>query len=342
MFELKVLFKNGPVACCLIHSQPAAFMRILFIGTGDIGLPSLNALLAAPQHSVVGVVTQPDKPAGRGNKLTASSIKQRALEAGIAVHQPGRIRNYVAELAALKPDIAIVIAYGQLLSKAVLEVPRLGCLNVHASLLPKYRGAAPIQAAIRSGDAESGVTIMHMDEGLDTGDIVLLDRLPLRPEHTGGMLHDELAMFAPASLLHALDLIESGKAARTPQDNSLATHVGKLTREHGRLDWTQSGAELERLVRAYNPWPGTFTTLPDAAVLKIHAAALVPHATVCPLAGTVVAASPKQGLLIATADGVLELTEVQPEGKRRMPARDFLSGHALEVGSRLGGGGPTS
>jgi methionyl-tRNA formyltransferase len=311
-------------------------MRILFIGTGDIGLPSFNALLASPQHTVIGVVTQPDKPAGRGNKLTASSIKVRALEAGIPVYQPARIRNYVAELAELKPDIAVIIAYGQMLSKAVLKVPRLGCLNVHASLLPKYRGAAPIQAAIRAGDAESGVTIMHMDEGLDTGDIVLLDRLPLRPNHTGGALHDELAEFAPAGLILALSQIEAGTAARTPQDNALATHVGKLTRENGRIDWSQTSAKLERLVRAYNPWPGTFTTLPNAAILKVHAVSVVPDANACPLSGTILAASPKQGLLVSTRDGIIELTEVQLEGKRRMNARDFLSGHPLEVGARLG------
>ncbi len=312
-------------------------MRILFIGTGDIGLPAFNALLAATQHHVVGVVTQPDRPAGRGNKLTASAIKQRALEAGIEVHQPLKIRNYVEALQALQPDIAVVIAYGQILSKAVLEVPRLGCLNVHASLLPLHRGAAPIQAAMLANNAETGVTIMHMDEGLDTGDVVLMDRLLLRPDHTGGLLHDELAALAPTSLLEALDLIAAGKATRTPQDNTNATHVGKLTREHGRLDWTRSAVELERLVRAYNPWPGTFTTLPEGAVLKVHTARVVPDAEVCPVAGTVVAASPKQGLLVATGHGILEITEVQAEGRKRLPARDFLAGHSLEVGARLGG-----
>jgi methionyl-tRNA formyltransferase len=321
-------------------------MRILFIGTGDIGLPSFNALLAASQHTVVGVVTQPDKPAGRGQKLTASAIKLRALQAGIEVHQPLKIRNYVAELAALKPDIAVVIAYGQILSKAVLEVPRLGCLNVHASLLPLYRGAAPIQAAIRAGDAETGVTIMHMDEGLDTGDSVLMARLALRADHTGGVLHDELAELAPMSLLTALDLLAAEKAPRTVQDDAQASHVGKLTREHGRLDWARGSVELERLVRAYNPWPGTFTTLPDGSVLKVHAARIALDqegaavASGCPMAGTIIAASPKQGLLVATGDGVLELMVVQSDGGKRLPVRDFLAGHRVEVGARLGDTSP--
>ncbi len=307
-------------------------MRILFIGTGDIGLPSLEWLLSTPKHQVVGVITQPDKPVGRKLVLTPPQVKVRALAAGIPVIQPERLRRVVDEVKAFEADIAVVIAYGQILSKAVLDAPRLGCINVHASLLPKYRGASPIQAAIREGDAETGVTIMHMDEGLDTGDIILMDRMAIAPDETGGSLHDRLAVAAPAALEQALDLLAEGKATRTPQDNALATHVGKLTREHGRVCWSRSAAEIERTVRAYTPWPGTFTTLPDGAPLKVHATRVVENAEACPAGGTVVSASP---FIVSCGEGLLELVEVQPESRKRMSAADFMRGHALPVGVRL-------
>ena len=246
-----------------------------------------------------------------------------------------RLRKVVDEVKAFEADIAVVIAYGQILSKAVLEAPRLGCINVHASLLPKYRGAAPIQAAIREGDAETGVTIMFMDEGLDTGDILLMERLPIAPDETGGSLHDRLALAAPAALERALDRISVGNPPRTPQDNTQASHVGKLTREHGHLDWSRSAVEIERLVRAYTPWPGTFTKLPDGAPLKVHATRVVPEAEVCPVGGTVVGADPRNGLIVACGQGLLEILDVQAEGRKRMSAADFLRGHALPVGSRL-------
>lgn len=307
-------------------------MRILFIGTGDIGLPSLEWLLSTPKHQVVGVITQPDKPVGRKLVLTPPQIKVRALAAGVPVIQPERLRRAVDEVKAFEADIAVVIAYGQILSKDVLDAPRLGCINVHASLLPKYRGAAPIQAAIRDGDAETGVTIMHMDVGLDTGDIILMDRMAISPDETGGSLHDRLAIAAPAALERALDLLAEGKATRTPQDNALATHVGKLTREHGRIDWSRSAAEIERTVRAYSPWPGTFTTLPDGAPLKVHATRVVENAEACPAAGTIVSVTP---LIVSCGQGLLELTEVQPESRKRMSASDFVRGHALSVGTLL-------
>lgn len=312
-------------------------MRILFIGTGDIGLPALDWLLSTAKHQVVGVITQPDKPVGRKLVLTPPEVKVRALAAGVPVFQPERLRRAVDDVKAFDADIAVVIAYGQILSKAVLDAPRLGCINVHASLLPKYRGAAPIQAAIREGDAETGVTIMFMDEGLDTGDILLMDRMAIAADETGGSLHDRLALAAPTALEKALDLLASGQPPRNPQDNALATHVGKLTREHGHLDWSQSAAQIERTVRAYTPWPGTFTRLPDGSPLKIHATRVVPNAEVCPAAGTVIAADPKQGFIVACGQGLIELIEVQAESRKRMSAVDFLRGHAtgLPVGGRL-------
>ena len=251
-----------------------------------------------------------------------------------------KIRRAADELAATRPDIAAVIAYGQILPRAVLGVPKLGCINVHTSILPLYRGAAPIQAAIRAGDAETGVTIMFMDEGLDTGDILLVEKQLITPDETGGSLHDKLALLAPAALERALDLIAAGNPPRRPQDHAKASHIGKLTREDGRLDWRKSAAELERLIRAYQPWPGTFSLLPSSAAekpahLKIHAAKVVPHGEACPVSGTVVSAGPKPGLIVACGSGLLELTEVQAEGGRRMDARSLLRGHGIEVGMQL-------
>ncbi len=307
-------------------------MRILFIGTGEIGLPAFDWLLHTPKHQVVGVITQPDKPVGRKLVLTPPEIKVRAQAAGIPVMQPERLRRAVDEVKAFDADIAVVIAYGQILSKDVLEAPKLGCINVHTSLLPKYRGAAPIQAAIREGDAETGVTIMHMDVGLDTGDIILKHTMRIAADETGGSLHDRLALAAPTALEQALDLLASGKADRLPQDESLATHIGKLTREHGHIDWAKSAEEIERLVRAYTPWPGTFVRLPDGATLKVHCARVVESAEACPVGGTILSTQP---LLVACGQGVLELTEVQAEGRKRLPAAEFVRGSALVVGTRL-------
>ncbi len=311
-------------------------MRILFIGTGDIGLPSLEWLLSSPKHQLAGVVTQPGKPVGRKQVLTPPRVKTMALAAGVPVLQPEKIRRAVDELAALRPEVAVVIAYGQILSRAVLDVPERGCINVHTSLLPKYRGAAPIQAAIRAGDAETGVTIMFMDEGLDTGDIILTETTPIARDETGGSLHDRLALLAPAALERALDLIATGTAPRTPQDNALATHIGKLTREHGRVDWSRSATEIERAIRAHTPWPGSFCLLPGgAAQLKIHAARVI-DGEVCPRAGTIVAADAKGGFIVSCGTGLIELLEVQAEGGKRLRAAEFLRGHALEAGAMMG------
>lgn len=310
-------------------------MRILFIGTGDIGLPSLEWLLNTTKHEVVAVVTQPDKPAGRKLVLTPPEVKVRSQAAGLTVLQPPKIRTIVDELKAFEADVAVVVAYGQILPRSVLDVPRLACLNIHASLLPKYRGASPIQAAIRSGDTETGVTIMFMDEGLDTGDALLMDTLPILPSDTGGILHDKLALAAPASLEKALDLIAAGNPPRQPQDHALSSHCGKLKREDGRLDWSRSATELERLISAYNPWPGTSCVLPDGKPLKVHRAKVIEGADACPLPGTLVSADSKASLIVNCGQGLLRLDEVQAEGGKRLLSADFLRGHPLEVGARL-------
>ncbi|QIF05136.1 methionyl-tRNA formyltransferase [Roseimicrobium sp. ORNL1] len=325
-------------------------LRIAFLGTGDIGLPSLEALLSknGHDHEVVAVITQPDKPVGRKQVLTPPEVKVRALAAGVPVLQPERIRNEVEKLKELRADVFVVIAYGQILPRTVLEIPRLGCLNVHASLLPRHRGASPIQAAIREGDAETGVTIMWMDEGLDTGDILLPVPITIEPTDTGGVLHDKLAALAPEGLLRALSMVEEGTAPRIKQDDALSTHSRKLERAHGKLDWSQPAKELELLIRAYNPWPGTYCLVParsgpenaeaapavPALQLKVHQATVVPDAEACPTPGTILRADTQ--LLVSCGQGVLDLTEVQLEGRKRMSARDFLQGSAVEVGMVLG------
>jgi methionyl-tRNA formyltransferase len=324
-------------------------LRIAFLGTGDIGLPSLEALLSknGHDHEVVAVITQPDKPVGRKQVLTPPEVKVRALAAGVPVLQPERIRNEVERLKELQADVFVVIAYGQILPRTVLEIPRLGCLNVHASLLPRHRGASPIQAAIREGDAQTGVTIMWMDEGLDTGDILLPVPITIERTDTGGVLHDKLAALAPEGLIRALAMVEEGTAPHIQQDDALSTHSRKLERAHGKLDWTRPAKELELLIRAYNPWPGTYCLVParnapenaeaapgPALHLKVHQAAVVPDAEACPTPGTILRADTQ--LLVSCGQGVLDLTEVQLEGRKRMSARDFLQGSAVEVGMVLG------
>ena len=300
-------------------------MRIVFIGTGEIGVPSLRALQKS-EHELVAVLTQPDKPVGRDQKITAPPIKKALLETTTASParslQPPKIKDPQAseQIRALAPDVIVVIAYGQILPRAVLEIPKIACLNLHASLLPRWRGAAPIQAAIAAGDRETGITVMYMDEGLDTGDILLQRKIDILPADTGGSLHDRLGQTAPEPLLESLRLLASGKAARTSQDQSLATYAPKLNRESGRLNWNEAAHIIERKIRAYNPWPGAFTEF-NQRKLKIFAASIVD------LRGKPGEILRKDSeLVIAASDRALSLNDVQLEGKRRMPAAEFLRG----------------
>lgn len=315
-------------------------MKIAYLGSGDIGLPTLRALLAARsagQHELVAVVTQPDRPVGRHQTLAAGPIKTLALAAGIPVLQPERLRRpeAVEAMRALAADVFVVFAYGQILPPAVLAAPRLACLNLHASLLPRYRGAAPIHAAVLAGERESGLTVMYMDAGLDTGDALLERRLPLRRRETAGSLHDRLAELAPAALFEALDLLAAGTAPRQPQDGARATHAPKLEKASGRIDWTQDHVTLDRFVRGMNPWPGAFTTLPGERplTLKIHAA--LPVRRCRGAAGEVMHLGPRGFLVAAGGGGGLLLREVQMEGKRRLPAAEFVRGYPLTAGTRL-------
>jgi len=318
-------------------------VRVIYIGSGEIGLPALEWLLR--HEEVVGVVAQPDKPAGRKQVLTPPATKRLAEEHGVPVLQPRRLRapEAVAEIAALRPELIVVMAYGQILPKSLLDLPAKGCLNLHASLLPAHRGAAPIQAAILAGDRESGITVMWMDEGLDTGDILLTHDLPVAADETGGSLHDRLGEAAPAALAEAVGMIRSGTAPRRPQDDALATYAPKLSRESGVIDWSASSVEIDRTIRAMNPWPAASTTLPAAGegkrplTLKIFSAGIVPE-TAPPRSdappGSVLQAD-RSGIAVQTGSGVLLLREVQLEGKKRMPAGDFLLGTPLPVGTRF-------
>jgi len=308
------------------------------MGTGEIGVPSLNLLLADPQCEVVGVVTQPDKPAGRKQELQASAIKRLAAQRGVPVLQPVKMRapEAVAEMVALRADLIVVMAYGQILPKAVLDAARLACLNLHASLLPRWRGAAPIQAAIEAGDRSSGVTVMYMAEGLDTGDILLMHETPITDMDTGGTLHDRLAEVAAAALAEALPLVAAGRAPRTPQDSALANYAAKLSRENGLIDWRATPAQIDRRIRAMNPWPAAHTLLPVAEStrqLKVFAGS--PQDGIDGSPGEVLRAD-EQGLLVAAQGGAMLLREIQLEGKRRMNAGEFLRGHPITPGTVLG------
>ncbi len=301
-------------------------MRIVFIGTGEIGVPTLQALLRSSEHKLTGAVTQPDKPVGRAQRIEPTSIKRALAGTKISILQPERIKDQQAieEIRALQVDAIVVMAYGQILPREVLEIPRIACLNLHASLLPRWRGAAPIQAAIAAGDPQTGITVMYMAEGLDTGDVLLQRGIDILPTDTAGSLHDRLAQIAPDALLEALQMLAKGNAPRTPQDNSLATYAPKLTRDNGKIDWLEPAEIIERKIRAFNPWPGAFTEIasPEARKLKIFSAAIIdfsgkPGETL---------RSDKE-LVIAAGKGALSLGEVQLEGKRRMSAAEFVRGH---------------
>jgi len=304
-------------------------MRIVFIGTGEIGVPTLRALQKS-EHELGRVVTQPDKPVGREQKITAPPIKKALIAGGpnagpAQTLQPARIkdREAIDQIRALAPDVIVVMAYGQILPRAVLEIPKIACLNLHASLLPRWRGAAPIQAAIAAGDREAGMTVMYMDEGLDTGDILLQRKIDISPSETGATLHDRLAQIAPEALLESLRLLAAGNAPRIPQDQALATYAPKLNREAGRLNWNESVEAIERKIRAYDPWPGAFTEF-SGRNLKIFAASIV---DLRGKPGKILRKD--RELVVATSDRALSLTDVQLEGKRRMSAAEFLRGRTL-------------
>jgi methionyl-tRNA formyltransferase len=311
----------------------AAGLKIIFAGTPEFAASSLAALLDS-EHEVLAVYTQPDRPAGRGRKLTASPVKALALKHNLPVLQPVSLRDEAAqqELAAWKADVMVVVAYGLILPEAVLAAPRLGCINVHASLLPRWRGAAPIQRAILAGDEETGVTIMQMDKGLDTGDMLRIVRCPIEPTDTAGILHDRLADLGASALLDVLTVIAQGNAQPVSQDDSLACYAEKLQKAEAQIDWQQSAEELSLLVRAFNPWPVAFTRLEEKN-LRIWLAEALPMAAEAE-PGTVLAES-REGIDVATGKGVLRVKQLQMPGGKALSAEQFLNAHSL-LGVQLG------
>ncbi|PYL69786.1 MAG: methionyl-tRNA formyltransferase [Verrucomicrobia bacterium] len=287
-----------------------------------MGVPTLQALLKS-EHHVVAVVTQADKPAGRAQLIEPTPVKKTVTTANVQVLQPPRIKDpqAIEEIRALTPDVIVVMAYGQILPRDVLEIPKIVSLNLHASLLPRWRGAAPIQAAIAAGDRQIGITVMYMDEGLDTGDILLQRTIDILPDDTGGSLQNRLAQIAPEALLESLRMLKKNSAPRIPQDNAQATSAPKLKREHGRIDWSQLAEAIERKIRAFNPWPGAFMEI-GGRNLKIFSASVV---NLGGEPGEILKS--ENELVIAAGKGALLLGEVQLEGKRKMSAAEFLRGH---------------
>lgn len=310
-------------------------MRIVFMGTPDFAVGSLQALCESCKHEILAVVTQPDRPKGRGNKLLQTPVKEYALEQGLTVYQPQKVKTpeFVELLHELQPELIVVAAFGQFLSKEILELPKYGCINVHASLLPKYRGAAPIQYAIIKGEKESGVTIMQMDIGMDTG--AMLDKVvvPIAENTTMGELHDALREQGATLLLQVIDKIAAGTAVAEPQDDAQATYATLLDRSMEHIDWSKTAQEVHNLIRGFNPAPSTFTKLPNGKSLKIWGSKMTDKSSAA-AAGTVIETG-KHSLFVACGEGVLEITEVQPESKKRMPAQVFLNGRGVQEGDLL-------
>ena len=298
-------------------------LRIIFAGTPDFAAKHLSALLNS-EHEVIAVYSQPDRPAGRGKKLKPSDVKQLAVSNDIPVYQPVSLRNEEAQqqLAALNADLMVVVAYGLILPQIVLDTPRLGCINVHGSLLPRWRGAAPIQRSIWAGDAETGVTIMQMDLGLDTGAMLHKVTCPIADDETSASLYDKLAALGPQGLLETLTQISDNTAVAEVQDDEQANYAAKLSKEEANIDWAQSAVEIERQVRAFNPWPVSYTQIAEQNVKIWQASVSEPITDAQP--GTVIAAT-KQGIQVATGKGVLTLLNLQLAGKKAMPVQDILN-----------------
>lgn len=305
-------------------------MRVAFLGTGEIAIPAFRRLIERGPRPVL-LVTQPDKPVGRHHTLTPPAIKTVATEAGIPVLQPERIRDIQDELAAYELDLVVVMAYGQILSTKFIELPSVACINLHASLLPRHRGAACIQAAIAQGDAETGISVMHVVRALDAGDVILTKSIPIHPDETGGQLHDRLAELAPDAMSEAIARLVSGNAPRMPQDESQVSYISKLERDDGLLDFTRPAIELERIIRAYDPWPGTFMHVLENGKprrLKVFPPTQIIEQPLLPGAIEITDGE----MIVGCTGGALKLEVVQPEGAKRMSVSEYLRGR-LPVGT---------
>jgi methionyl-tRNA formyltransferase len=315
-------------------------MKVLFIGTSPFGAPALQKIYNHPDYTISSVITQPDRPSGRQMKLMPSPIKELAMKLHMTIFQPEKIsqKSAVEQIRYLKPDVIVVAAYGQIIPKAILDIPQYGCLNIHGSILPRYRGAAPIQRAIEERERESGVTIMWMDAGLDTGDILLIEKTKIKEDDNSQTLHDRLAEMGAEALLKAFSLIQKGKAPRIKQEAALSTYAKKLKKEEGRIPWKKSKRDIDAHIRAMTPWPSAYTWVPDGPdqrMLKIFSIILSRSAK--GKAGEVVRID-NHGILVACggeSGGGLLLREVQLEGKKRMHAADFARGFNLQVGTIL-------
>ena len=311
-------------------------MKIIFLGTGEIGLPSLKAIYDSSDHHIISVFTQPDKPFGRKGELKPSEIKKFAQSKNIPIYQPYKIREQEAidQLSIGDPDVLVVVAYGQILPKAVLRIPKIACINLHASLLPLYRGASPIQAAILNGDEQTGLTSMYIAEGLDDGDLLKSKELIIDQDETGGSLHDRLAALGPELLIESLNLLSIGQAPREEQDHDQATHVSKLSRSDGEIDWSKSAESIERKIRAFDPWPGTFTYFPDGTLVKIFPPVSIEKNR--DGEPGVIISTQSDHVTVSCGVGAMSFSSIQPAGRKKMSISSYMAGKNIEPGAFLG------
>ena len=311
-------------------------MKIIFLGTGEIGLPSLKAIYDSSDHHIISVFTQPDKPFGRKGELKPSEIKKFAQSKNIPIYQPYKIREQEAidQLSIGDPDVLVVVAYGQILPKAVLRIPKIACINLHASLLPLYRGASPIQAAILNGNEQTGLTSMYIGEGLDDGDLLKSKELIIDQDETGGSLHDRLAALGPELLIESLNLLSTGQAPREEQDHDQATHVSKLSRSDGEIDWSKSAESIERKIRAFDPWPGTFTYFPDGTLVKIFPPVSIEKNR--DGEPGVIISTQSDHVTVSCGVGAMSFSSIQPAGRKKMSLSSYMAGKNIKPGAFLG------
>lgn len=309
-----------------------AGLRIIFMGTPDFACPTLTRLIERGEN-VIAVVTQPDRPKGRGQKLVPPPVKVIAEEHGIPVLQPLKVRapEVIAQIRELNPDLIVVVAFGQILPQSLLDIPRHGCINIHASLLPRYRGAAPINWCLINGETETGITTMQMDAGLDTGDMLVKRSISIGPDEDAQSLHDRLSLLGAETIDETLDRLQAGTLTREKQDDALTCYAPMLKKEDGLIDWKQEPQQIKNLVRGFTPWPGAYTTL-DGKTLKLYKVSV---ANECGKPGDIMAVG-KDGIIVGCGSGSLRIEELQLEGRKRLSASDFLAGCRLEPGIRLG------
>lgn len=313
-------------------------LKIIFMGTPDFSIPSIEAVYNSG-NELIAVITQPDKPKGRGKQMAPPPIKEWAEKRGLPVYQPQRIRgdiHFIEKIAGMAPDLVVTAAFGQILPKDFLDIPRLGCINVHASLLPEYRGASPIQQVLIDGKEETGISLMYMDVGMDTGDVILQEKIQIGHDWDAGRLHDELSVLGGSVLARGLKLFEEGRPKGTPQDNTKATYCSKIDKSMGEINWDNSASSIRNLVRGLTPWPGAYTFLNGQRlkVWKVEEGVYSTDNEAFP--GTVLASDEQNGLLVRCGDGVLRITQLQGPGSRSMSDMDYLRGKPIEVGTLLG------